>query len=192
MSAIKDKLDKISVKQKTIALAFVPFLMMAAFVYFYYLPARAQKSKLVAEIQTNQSEIAKSQVMERKLSELKEANRKLQEDFKVATELLPGSDEKTKLLDRINEMVKESGLQLKTWTPGAPQQDPSGLFTRTAIAVEVVGSYHDVGKFMEKLDGITRVLNVSDLTMSSAKLAGKKMDIPVKFTVVAYSAAGGK
>ncbi len=50
----------------------------------------------------------------------------------------------------------------------------------TPITVEVNGGYHDFGKLMEGLDKMTRMVVVTDLNMSSAKVEGKKMNIPVK------------
>jgi len=81
---------------------------------------------------------------------------------------------------------------VKSVTPGERKPGPGGLYMQTAIAVELSGGYHKFGKFMEKLDSMPRMLTVSGLDMSSAKLSGMEMDIPVKFTVLAFTAGGGK
>ena len=189
---LKDKLNKINPKYKTLSLAFVPVVMAAAFFYFVYLPDSQEISTLEATIAQNESEISKSKVMERKLGELKAANARLQEELKAATKFLPGRGEDAKLQDTVAGLAQESGLAVKAWTPGAGTPDPSGLYIQTVVNVEVAGGYHELGKFMEKIDGMARMLNVSNLTMSSAKLEGRKMSIATKFTLTAYSAAGGK
>ncbi len=192
MSIIQDKLNKISPKNVTLLMLALPVLMVAAFVWFVYLPYSKEKSDLDITIKNVQSGISQSQVMERKLGELKAANVKLQQELKAATERLPSSEEDAQLKDRMKGLISESGLTLKSWDSGKKETDESGLYSQTSTNVEVVGSYHEVGKFMDGLDKMTRMLNITDFTMSAAKLEGKKMNIPVKFTLIAYSAAGGK
>ncbi len=192
MKAIRDKLKKINPKHLTMMLFLVPIFLIAVFMYVVYLPYQKSNSNLEQKIQQNESEISKSQVMQRKLAELKVANLKLQEDLKSATAVLPGTEEAAKLPDTLTDMMKASGLTYKSITPGKITAGPSGLYSEMPIAVEFSGSYHDVGKFMEGIDNITRLVSVSDINMSSATMDGRRMNIPVKMTILAYTAGGGK
>ncbi len=170
----------------------VPVLIAAVFVYFVYLPDSAKISELNTTIEKNESEISKGQVMQRKLVELKAANQKLQEELKAATERLPSGEEESRLPDTFGDMARASGLTVKSFNPGQKKPGPGGLYFETPITVELNGGYHDLGKLMEGLDKMTRMVVVRDLNMSSAKVEGKKMNIQVKFTMQAFSAAGGK
>lgn len=192
MKAIRDKLKKINPKHATMLFFLVPVVMIAAFIYVVYLPYQKSNSALEQSIQQNESEISKSQVMQRKLAELKAANIKLQEDLKSATAILPGAEEAAKLPDTVTDMIKTLGLTFKSASPGQKIAGPSGLYSETPIVVEFSGSYHDVGKFMEGIDNITRLVSVSDFNMSSAIMDGRRMNIPVKMTILAYTAGGGK
>ena len=192
MKAIRDKLKKLNPKHMTMLLFLVPVVLIAVFMYVVYLPYQKSNDALEQKIQQNASEISKSQVMERKLAELKAANIKLQEDLKNATAVLPGAEETAKLPDTITDMIRASGLTFKSATPGKKVDGPNGLYSEMPIVVEFSGSYHDVGKFMEGIDNITRLVSVSDFDMSSAIMDGKRMNIPVKMTILAYTAGGGK
>jgi len=192
MSIIQDKLNKLNPKHMTLLLLVVPVLLIAVFVWFIFLPFLKEKSDLEAAIRNTQSGISQSQVMERKIVELRGANAKLQQEFKVVAERLPSSEEDLVLQDRIKGLITESGLAIKTWSPGKKENDPTGLYSMTSINVEIAGSYHELGRLMEGIDRMTRMLSVTDLKMSEGKIEGKKMVIPVKFTLIAYSAAGGK
>jgi len=192
MKAIRDKYKKINPRHVTMLIFLVPVILIAAFIYVVYLPYQKSNDALERSIQKNESEISKSQVMERKLSELKTANIQLQEDLKNVTAILPGAEEAARFPDTITDMIKASGLTYKSATPGQKNAGPNGLYFETPIAVEFSGSYHDVGKFMEGIDNITRLVAVSDLNMSSATMEGKRMNIPVKMTILAYTAGGGK
>jgi len=192
MKAISDKLKKINPKHMTMLLFLVPVVLIAVFLYVVYLPYQKSNDALEQRIQQNESEISKSQVMLRKLVELKAANIKLQEDLKNATTVLPGAEESAKLSDTLADMIKASGLTYKSATPGISTVSPSGLYSEMPIVVEFSGSYHDVGKFMEGIDNITRLVSVTDINMSSAIMDGRRMNIPVKMTILAYTAGGGK
>ena len=192
MKLLPDKFKKINPKYTAIMAFGIPVALVAAFVYFVYVPYNKANSALQEQIQKNESEITQGQVMQRKLNELKAANLKLQDELKVATMLLPTGEEGAKLPETISEMAKSAGLTVTSVTPGQKVPGPSGLYFENPIAVEASGSYHDVGKLMEGVDKITRLLTVSDLNMSSAKTEGLKIYIPVKFTLLAFTSGGGK
>ncbi len=190
MSFLQDKLKDVSPKKMALLMLAAPILMIVAFVYFFYIPLAKDKSELEAAIINTQSNISQGQIMERKLGELKSANQKLQADLKAATEKLPTSEEDAALEDRIKALAAKSGVALKSWNSGKKEAEENGLYSQTSVAVEMAGSYHEVGRFMEDFDSVTRMLGITDFKMSSAKLEGMKMVIPVKFTLIAYSAGG--
>jgi len=193
MSIIQDKLKKITTKQKTLALLVLPVAVAVLFYLYLYTPTVKKKAKLEESISATQSQIAEGLVMERKLEELKTANRKLQDQLKLVAERLPAAGESPEVLkSMISGIAEGSGLSLKTWTAGLPRAGASGVYLATPVTVELVGNYHALGKLMEGIDNQARLLSVTDFTMSSAKLEGREMKIPVKFTIVAYTAAGGK
>jgi type IV pilus assembly protein PilO len=189
---LQDRIKKLNPKHVTLMSLALPVALAVLFVNFAYLPYTTQIKKLEDKVQQNESEISKSQVMQRKLAELKTANQKLQLELKAATEKLPSGSEEASLLDTITGLAKESGLTLKSASPSEKKPGPGNLYIQSQYTVEVVGGYHDIGRFMEKIDRMTRVLTVSNLMMSSAKLNGTKMNIPAKFTVLAFTAGGGK
>ena len=192
MITIPDKFKKVSPKQVTILLFFVPVIIAGLFIYAVYMPMSGSIEKREEEVRKKEAELSQSQVMQRKLKELKEANSKLQVDLRALTELLPTPEEGAKMPDMLTEMAQSSGLAVKLVKPGPKTPGPDGFYTEVPITVDVTGTYSDVGKFMEKIDRMTRLVAVTELDMSSAKMEGKKMNIPVRFTLLAFTAGGGK
>jgi type IV pilus assembly protein PilO len=192
MSIIEDKIKKLTPKQQTLLLFFMPALIIGAFMYSIYLPGSKTISQLETTVQKNESEISKSQIMQRKLKLLKAENERLQQELKVATQRLPSSEQVDGVPDSISGAAKASGLSVKAVNAGDKRVGPGGLYVQTPISVEVNGGYHDLGKFMEKLDKMTMMMTVSELNISSGTVGGIKMNLPIKFTVLAYTAGGGK
>ncbi len=192
MSAIQDKLKKLPPKQQTLLLLVIPLVIAGLFAYLVYLPGEKVISNLNADIQKNDSEISKSLLMESKLPELKAENVTLQQELKLATDKLPSPSEGAGVPDALKKAAMDSGLTVKSVQPGTNNTGPGGLYIETPVNVQVEGDYHDLGKFMAQLDNMTRMLTVSELDISTGKVKGIKMDLPIKFTVLAYTSGGGK
>jgi len=189
--AVKDKLKKVNPKVPPILLIVAAALVAGLFAYYVYMPMLEDKGKAEESLTKVKQKVEEGRLKVRKLDELVKANQKLDQDLKAAQVLLPTSEQLTGLLESMNNLVKDSGLNLNDWKRVKSVTDSSKLYTQTVINVDVHGSFHELGKFMEKLDDMARLVTVSNLNMSSAKLKGYKMDIPIKFTMIAYSAAGG-
>ena len=192
MSVIQDKLKKINPKQMTMAMFALPLVLAALFFYLVYMPYSKKNDQIDEQIQKNESEIAQGQVMQRKLVELKAANEKLQEQLKAVTVQLPPEGGDTKAPDLLTDLVKSAGLQLKSVSPQPKTPGPNGLYFETPIKVELSGTYHAFGRLVESIDRNAMLLTVSEIDMSSAKLEGRNMNIPIKFTVLAFTSGGGK
>jgi type IV pilus assembly protein PilO len=192
MSIIEDKIKKLTPKQQTLLLFFMPVLIIGLFLYYVYLPGSSAISGLEATVQKNESEISKSQIMQRKLKLLKVENARLQQELQLATQRLPSPAQGDGIPDAVSGAAKESGLVVKSVKSGGKITGPDGLYVQMPISVEVNGGFHDLGKFMEKLDKMTMMMTVSELNVSSGTVANIKMNLPIKFTVLAYTAGGGK
>jgi len=189
--AVKDKLKKVNPKVPPIVLMAAALIVAGLFAYYVYMPMLEDKASAEESMTKVKQKVEEGRLKVRKLDELVKANQKLDQDLKAAQVLLPTSEQLTGLLESMNNLVKDTGLKLNDWKREKSVTDSSKLYTQTVITVDVHGSYHELGKFMEKLDDMARLVTVSNLNMSSAKLSGYKMDIPIKFTMIAYSAAGG-
>ncbi|MGA2193579.1 MAG: type 4a pilus biogenesis protein PilO, partial [Nitrospirota bacterium] len=191
MNIFGTKVKRLSPKQETLLFVLVPVAMVFLFAYYLYIPMNASINDLEGKVEQNESEISKNQVMQRKLAQLRKADEVLQGELKAATQRLPGSAEEATLPDTLTGIIKDSGLKLKAIQPGAKTPGPGNLYVQEQMTVEASGGYHDIGKLFEKIDGMTMELAINDLAMQDAKINGIKMDIPLKFTVLAFSAGGG-
>lgn len=193
--AFKDKLKKVNPKVPPIMVMVVSVLIAGLLAYFVVIPDGEDKAAQEAVLSNLQSQIEASRLAASKKEQFKAEQERLVNELKAAQEKLPTSEEQTKLFESISNTVKESGLKLNNWNKGDSKVDQLKLYTETTYSYDAGGSFHELGKFMARLDGMTRLLTVSRLEMSSATLKGYKMDIPIKFTITAYSAApaaGGK
>lgn len=142
---------------------------------------QGQVGKLDTEIQTLTIKV-------RHLEELMAANKQLEIELAKKKERLPPEDEAVMLLRQLSDMGVRLGLDIKLWKPGAPAPDPSKLFVRMPVNVEVAGGYHTAALFFDRINKLRNIMNVSDLKMGSAKIEQDHVVLQTIFELTAFVA----
>lgn len=87
----------------------------------------------------------------------------LKESFEAMRRQLPDSNEIANLLVEITQAGLGRGLEFKLFQPGEPK--PAGFYAELPIAIEVIGSYHQLGEFASDVAGFPRIVTLHNLTM---------------------------
>jgi len=191
--AIQDAFKKLNSKYAPFALLAVAVLIFVAFYMQVYSPKSEELALLEDQVTTLKTKVDQARVKARKLVEVKKATEKLEAELNKAKDILPGEEDTNKLIDKgLKEMLEDAGLEVKSIKRGKEVAHADNLYKEFNISLETDGTYHEMGRFMQELDSTERLLRVSSLNMSSAKLVGKEMVIPAKFDIIAYSAVEGK
>jgi len=61
-------------------------------------------------------------------------------------------------------MSDQSNLELKTFAPGTLK--PVDFYKEFPIEMDIVGRYHDLGIFLDRVSKYSRIINVDNLRMS--------------------------
>jgi type IV pilus assembly protein PilO len=141
----------------------------------------SEVAKLDAEIQTNTIKV-------KHLDELIAASQQLEIELAKKKERLPPEDEAVMLLKQLSDLAIRLGLDIKLWKPGNQIEDPSKLFFRLPVNVEVAGGYHTAAVFFDRIKNLPRIMNVSDLKMGAAKPERDRVVIQTNFELIAFVA----
>ena len=159
-------------------LAFVPAIIVA--VIFFYVgikPKMVEIEKLKKAITKVDNEIKTNEVKVRKLAELKKKNAELQRRLADLKRILPDEREVSVLLKQVSDLGVESGLEIISWKPEKKSVASNGLYVEIPVKVEMIGGFHNLGKFYSKLSCFERIVNVLDINMKpSTQSQGKKKD----------------
>jgi len=194
-----ESLENIPRSQKIIILALLFTILIGGFVYFIFLPGKTQVDALNKSVADLNHEIMTNEVKLRRLDQLKIENAQLQaqlneENAQLQAQLnelraqLPAEAEVSGLLKQISDLSIDSGLSIKLWKPGDRKKDPSGLYTAIPVDVEVSGGYHALGIFFDKVSKLPRIVNITGLSMESARAAGNTVLIQDKFIATTFAA----
>jgi len=123
----------------------------------------------------------------RRLDTLRQENRALQLRLAEQKEQLPNEAEIDQLLKQVSDLGGRSGLNFKLWKPGPRKKNASGLYLEIPVSIEVSGGYHSVGTFFDKISKLKRIINVSNIKMTSAKVEKSRMMIQTSFSATAFA-----
>ena len=174
--------------QKMILVGLLIVVLLAAFVWFIYIPKNAEIKTLEQQIAQINNEIAVNQAKARRLEELKRENEELAKQLALLKEQLPPESEVATLLKQVSDMGIKTGLDFKLWKPSDRRPGSSGLYTEIPVEVEVAGGYHSVAAFFDRIGKLPRIVNVSGLKMGGGKVDKDRLMIKTTFRATAFAA----
>lgn len=181
-------LQGIPIAQKLALVALVVAACVGVTYYYFVEPEQTQIAQLQSQIGQLDSEIQTLTIKVKHLDELLAANKQLEIELAKKKEKLPPAEEAVTLLKQLSDLGIRLGLDIKLWKPGAPTEDPSKLFVKMPVNVEVTGGYHTAALFFDRVNHMPRIINVSDLKMGDPNISQGRVVTKTVFDLVAYAA----
>jgi type IV pilus assembly protein PilO len=141
---------------------FVAILCVYGFVF--YRGVQQKVTNLDVKLTKVHSEIAESRAVESNLKSFEQQQQRLRAELADALRRLPNQKELPVLLTDLSSLGKKSGLEIRSFRPVSEIQH--GFYAEVPIKIEFVGSYHEVALFFDRLSRLSRIVNISELTMS--------------------------
>lgn len=183
-----DVLRTIPMAQKAGALV-IALGFIGVFFHFYVFEP---KSMLIAQLDSELKKLDKAvqtlTIKVKHLDELEAANKQLEIELAKKRDRLPPREEAVMLLKQVTDLGVRLGLDVKLWKPGKQSMDGTKLFVKMPVSVEVVGGYHTVALFFDRVSKLPRTINVSDLKMGAPKFEEGRAVIQTVFDLTAYAA----
>lgn len=187
------KLQAIPAKKRAIGFIVLLVILTVLFVWQIVMPKRAEIEALQTQLTTLQARIRENDEKIRKLDELKTEVAALKEKLKLLTDQLPPDVEVSGLLRQVQGLVSQAGLTLKLWKLDKRKTHASGLYEEIPITLDIIGGFHNVGVFFDKVGKLTRIVNIQNLKMTGAKLnKSGTVDIAISFAAVTFAAVEKK
>ena len=176
-----------------VLIAFLPAIVISALVIILLiLPRHKEIQRLNVEITKQENDIAKDQVKAAKLSTLKGENVKLRMRLDELKLQLPEEREVSGLLKQVSDLGIKSGLKIVSWRPEQKKDHPSGTIYEIPVAVELSGSYHNLGIFFSRLTKLNRIVNISDIKMGGPQPQRSEAIVRISFKATTFSAISDK
>ncbi len=188
--ALKLKLDiNTASTAMKVFLSVAPAIVISALaVILLIMPKYKEIQRLSGEITKQENEMSIDQVKAAKLSTLKteyEKKKKRLDELKLK---LPEEKEVSRLLKDVSDRSIHSGLKIISWKPESRRDHPSGIVYEIPVAVELSGSYHNLGVFFSSLTKLDRIVNISDIKIVDPKPERNTAIDRISFKATTFSA----
>jgi len=157
--------------------------------YFVYPDIQEMNEQIVAledDWTAKDRKMRNGQAIEARLEEFESEVAGLELKLADLSRILPREAETGDLLRWIKNLGDESNLDLKSFAPGSLQ--PVEFYKEFPIGMRVVGRYHDLGIFLDRVSKYSRIINVDKLSMKRFEGTNRERDktITAEFTATTF------
>lgn len=181
LAALEDWASSLTPPQKVLLFVVTLLFVGTMFYFFQYKPQADAIAKLQYDLAAQEKRLVALKLAAAKLPELQEALAKAEEEFSRLLTLLPDKKEIPALLDAISQLGAQVGLENILFQP-QPEQAHE-FYAAIPIRLDLVGSYHTLGAFLDSLSKLNRILKVDNLSMGRTKTGNL---LQVACTMITY------
>jgi len=179
-----EKLSKLS-RARRYGLIFLGYvLFLAVFWAMFYNPTSAKLGTLESETATLDSKRQQVRIRAADREKFEEELQRLTDDLRTALRELPNDREMADLLKRISLVGKKVGLEVRKFQP-LPERIEE-YYAEVPVAMEVVGTFHEVAMFFDRLSKLGRIVSVRGVNIKEPEERGGRVELNVTGSAVTY------
>ena len=167
LSTYFDKVSKLRMIHRILIFAGTVVFIVGIYAWLVYIPKSGEITTIKSELVRLEKNIRLARVRANNLKKLDADLAEAHEDLKAAIRLLPTTSEIPRLLKNITKLGNNSNLEFLLFSP--KKQVSKEFYVEIPVAIEVLGSYHDVAMFFDKVGKLDRIVNVLNVNMIPIK-----------------------
>ena len=178
-----EKVEGLSKVQRIVISVVIFGLLIGGFVYFLYWPKFERINRLNTDLKKLEQKL---ETAKRNAKDLKQFQAKMKEaeaQFQMAMKKLPEKEEIPSLLSSISNSGQQVGLEFLLFEP-KPEKKKE-FYAEIPVAMNIKGDYHNLALFFDQVARLSRIVNIQNIQMSSAKEKNSK-DLNTKCMAVTY------
>jgi type IV pilus assembly protein PilO len=179
-----DKISKLRMIQRILIFAGTVVLIVGLYIWLVYIPKTGEIKTIKSDLDRLETNIRIARVRAKNLKRLESDLAKAQGDLKVAIKLLPTTSEIPSLLKNITKLGNDSNLEFLLFSP--EKQVSKEFYVEIPVSIEVLGSYHDVAIFFDKVGKLDRIVNVVNVNMIPIKELSTTLKTSCKATTYRF------
>jgi type IV pilus assembly protein PilO len=157
---------------------------IGAFYYFLEMPVQARVAIERSELTAVRGRIDKGLATARQLPEFRKEVSDLQRKLESLRPILPEEKDAADLLRRVHTLAVQSNLTIRGFKPQAITTRE--LHAEWPISLELEGTYHNLGLFLDRVSKFPRIINVSGMSIQGKPEAPATATIAVTCTATTF------
>ena len=179
-----EKLLKLPLYQRMAILAVLVVLLVGAFTWVALLPEYEKIGEMDRDLSRLEADLIQKQRIANNLPKFKAEFLKLEEQLKAALTQLPNKKEIPSLLTNLATIARDNGLDVVSFSPRG--EVSKGFYAEVPGSVDLVGTYHQIAEFAQAVSKLSRIVNLSNLELSSPKVEGDVAVLKIKCKVTTF------
>jgi type IV pilus assembly protein PilO len=140
-------------------------LVVGGFYEFWYKDALEQQKAKETKLEELQKQIHALEATANKLADFQREVQILEAKLEGLKRSLPPEKEMPDLMRRLQYLAAQSSLAVVKFDPGKPQNRE--FYQEIPIALDLVGTYHNLGAFLDRVSRIPRIINVGNIRIKA-------------------------
>lgn len=166
-------------------------LSLAAFYFFWsywYAPRKTEVDEMATRLEELDSENNRARIIAtRGGAELEERLALYERHVARLEKLIPQSEEVPALLNEITAEARRTGLNRGDVASLRPDEDETGAFyTKQSYEMQVIGDYHNIGRFLTAIASLPRIITPVDLELSTFQGDRSVLDPTIEAPLTAH------
>jgi type IV pilus assembly protein PilO len=162
-----EKLEQLTKIQRILISVGVFVLIIGAVGWYFYRPKFIDLDKLEKKLERIEKQLHAAKRNAAALDKFKAEMREAEAQFKLAMQALPEKEEIPSLLTSISKSGNDAGLHFLLFEPKPEVRKE--FYAEIPVAINVIGTYHNLAIFFDKIARLSRIVNVRDITMGQSK-----------------------
>ena len=179
-----DAVMKLSTGKKVLILVGINVAIVAAIYWFMTAPKYAEITKLKAEYAQLINKLNESRMIASDIPKYRAEKVELEKKLQSAVAQLPNQKEIPDLIDSISNVGEKAGLKLLLFKPG--REVNKGFYADIPIKMAVEGRYESLYDFSRKIGTLPRIVNLSDLKVTSSGHQERIPTLKANFTATTF------
>jgi type IV pilus assembly protein PilO len=166
------------------AFAALSAVMAGAFWNFYAVSAQESIAARESQLATIQTEVNRGLAAARRLPEFRQEVTALEAQLDRLRVVLPEDQDVAELLRRVQAMATQSNLTIKGFSPQAVSKQQ--LHAEWPFGLQLEGTYHDIGAFLERVSKFPRIINVGNIKIRARENQVGRATITAECTATTF------
>jgi type IV pilus assembly protein PilO len=154
------------------------------FYYFYEMPTQEQITARQQDLGTINARLDKGRATARKLIEFRREVTELEARLESLKAILPDEKDAADLLRRVNTLALQSNLTIRGFRPQAISTRE--IHAEWPITLEIEGTYHNLGTFLDRVSKFPRIINVGGLDIRGKQPSAPGATVEVTCTATTF------
>jgi type IV pilus assembly protein PilO len=190
MDNLISRLAKVPLPQRVAVMVLILILIGAGTYFFAIQPLDDKIAAHDKTIVRLDDDLVKKKAIARDLTRYRVEVERLKQRLNEALTLLPNEAEIPELLQKLASLVQQSDLVMRQFEPQT--EAVQGFYARIPVKMSIVGNYHSIAVFYDKVAKLARIVNVNDIKLRNPKVENKRIVLEAEFVATTFKFVDSK